>query len=126
MTLTELAGRVTAALTAGDLEGYRDLLAPDARWGPADEPDWGCHGRNEILRWFGSSRDKGMAARVDEVVVGHDCLLVGLTVSGTPGALEAGGTTPRWQVLAVRDGRIVDIRGFDNRSDAAGRAGIPA
>jgi hypothetical protein len=30
---------------------------------------------------------------------------------------------PRWQVLTVRGGRIVDIVGFDDRSEAVTRAG---
>jgi hypothetical protein len=62
-----------------------------------------------------------MAATVNEVVVGTNCVLVGLTVSGTPAADESGGTAPRWQVFAVKEGHIADICGFDDR-DQAGRS----
>lgn len=123
-TLDGLAGLVEAALTAADPEAFGEFLSVDARWGPADEPDWGCRSRDEIVAWFGSARRRGMAAQVEEVVVGDGCLLVGLTVSETATATEAGGRTSRWQVLAVRDGMIVDIRGFDNRTEAAASAGI--
>jgi len=51
---------------------------------------------------------------------------VGLDVSGTPAAREAGGTARRWQVLTVQGGRILDIRGFGARTEAAARAGVPA
>jgi ketosteroid isomerase-like protein len=66
----------------------------------------------------------GARARVTEVVEGNDRLLVGLRVTGTAGAAEHGGTADRWQVLTVRDGRVVDIRGFEDRSSAAARAGV--
>lgn len=41
MTLGELADQVRAALTARDLDAFRELLTPDARWGPGDEPNFG-------------------------------------------------------------------------------------
>jgi hypothetical protein len=53
-------------------------------------------------------------------------LLVGLDVTGTTAAREAGGTARRWQVLTVSGDRITDIRGFDDRTQAAARAGVPA
>jgi len=33
-----LAGRVRSALESGDLDGIRDLLDPDARWGAPEGP----------------------------------------------------------------------------------------
>jgi hypothetical protein len=63
---------------------------------------------------------------VTEVTAGAGTLLVGLEVTGTPAAREAGGKAQRWQVLTLRGGRIVDIRGFDDRTAAADRAGVPA
>lgn len=122
--LDELQQRVRVALETGDLDAYRELLAPDARWGPADEPEWGCKSRREVISWYAAARDRGLTATVDEVVEGQGCLLVGLTVSGTPAAAEHGGSTSRWQVLTVRDGQISDIRGFDSRELAAERAGV--
>lgn len=125
ITIDELAERVRSALAAEDLDRYRGLLAPDARWGPPDEPVGGCQDRNEIIAWYRAARDAGMRAALDEVVVGRDALLVGLTVFGRGGGGPERPGEPRWQVLAVRDGLIADIPGFDNRPDAADRAGLP-
>jgi ketosteroid isomerase-like protein len=61
---------------------------------------------------------------VTEVTAGAGTLLVGLEVTGTPAAREAGGLAERWQVLTLRGGRIVDIRGFEDRAAAAARAGV--
>lgn len=124
--LDELLTLVRVALETGDLDAYQELLAPDVQWGPAEEPEGGCKSRRDVLEWYKAARDRGMGATVNEVVAGRGCLLVGLTVSGTPAADEQGGPTSRWQVLTVRDGQISDIRGFDSRDSAAERAGVSA
>jgi hypothetical protein len=47
------------------------------------------------------------------VIAGPGPLLVGLDLTGTPAARDAGG-------------RITNIRGFGDRTEAAARAGVPA
>jgi hypothetical protein len=114
-------------LDSGDLDAIRDLLDPGARWGaPEGSDDADCHNRDQVIAWWATARAAGARAAVTEVTAGAGTLLVGLEVTGTPGAHEAGGTAARWQVLTVRDDRIADIRGFDNRPEAAARAGVPA
>lgn len=117
MNVGALAGQVRAALGSPDLTAYKDLLAPDVYWGPPDSPQWGCHNREQVLAWYRKARRKGVSANVTEVVAGRDALLVGLDVTGREDSL-------RWQVLRVRDGLITDICGFDNRDEAATRAGV--
>jgi ketosteroid isomerase-like protein len=124
---TRLAERVRLALESGDLDAIRDLLEPDARWGaPAGPHAADCKNRDQVIAWWGSARAAGARAVVREVTAGAGTLLVGLEVTGTPTAREAGGAAERWQVLTLRDGRIVDIRGFADRAAAAGHAGVPA
>ncbi|HZZ55408.1 MAG TPA: nuclear transport factor 2 family protein [Trebonia sp.] len=122
-----LAGRVRSALESGDLDAIRDLLDPDARWGAPEGPsDTDCRNRDEVIAWWAGARAAGVRAVVTEVTVGTGTLLVGLEVTGTPAAGEAGGTAGRWQVLTVQGDRIADIRGFEDRAAAAARAGVPA
>jgi hypothetical protein len=122
-----LTERVRTALESGDLDGIRDLLDPGACWGAPEGPsDADCHNRDQVMAWWAATRAAGARAAVTEVTAGAGTLLVGLQVTGTPAAHEAGGTVARWQVLTVRDDRIADIRGFDNRPAAAARAGVPA
>ncbi len=121
---SDLADRVRRALETADLGAMRRLLAPDATWGPPDHPEWGCQNRDEVLAWFQHGRDGGGRARVIDVAAGPDTLLVGIEVTGFPRAGQDG-PVERWQVMTVRHGRVRDIRGFDNRADAATRAGIP-
>jgi hypothetical protein len=121
-----LAGRVRSALESGDLDAIRDLLGRNARWGAPEGPgDADCRDRDQVIAWWASARAAGARAVVTEVTTGLGTLLVGLDVSGTPAAREAGGTARRWQVLTVKGDRIIDIRGFDDRTEAAARAGVP-
>jgi hypothetical protein len=122
-----LTERVRLALESGDLDAIRDLLDQGARWGAPEGPHVAdCQNRDQVVTWWASARAAGARAVVTEVTAGAGTLLVGLEVTGTPAAREAGGSAQRWQVLTVRGDRIVDIRGFDDRAAAAARAGVPA
>jgi ketosteroid isomerase-like protein len=122
-----LAGRVWSALESGDLAAIRDLLGHDARWGASEGTgDADCRNRDQVIAWWASARAAGTQAVVTEVTAGPGTLLVGLDVTGTPAARDAGGTARRWQVLTVKGGRITDIRGFGDRMEAAASAGVPA
>ncbi len=124
---SRLTERVRLALESGDLGAIRDLLEPDARWGaPAGPHDADCKNRDQVLVWWARAQAAGVRAVVTEVTAGAGTLLVGLEVTGTPAAREAGAPAERWQVLTLRSGRIADIRGFDDRAAAAAQAGVPA
>jgi hypothetical protein len=119
----QIADQVKEALEAADLAGYAHLLDPDVHWGPADEPSFGCHNKGQVLSWYQRGRDAGVRARVTETIVCGDRILVGLRVAGAESTTEAA-ATDRWQVLTVRGGKVVDIAGYDDRDEAAARAGL--
>jgi len=122
-----LTERVRLALESGDLDAIGGLLHPGARWGAPEGPNEAdCQNRDQVVAWWAGARAAGARAAVKEVIAGAGTLLVGLEVTGTQEADEAGGAVRRWQVLTVRGDRIADIRGFDDRAAAAARAGVPA
>lgn len=121
-----LAAQVRIALNAADLSAFEDLLDPDVRWGAPDDPSPSCKNREQVLAWYRRGRESGVRARVTEVVVGADRIVVGLAVTGTLTAQETGREADRWQVLTVHAGRITDIVGFDERTEAFARAEIQA
>jgi ketosteroid isomerase-like protein len=123
-TAEEIAERVKAALESSDLAGFGELLHPDVRWGAPDDPAPSCQNRDQVLTWYQRGRQAGVRAEVTEVLVGADRILVGLKVLGSLSAEEHGGEADRWQVLTLSGGRVVDIRGFDDRAEAASRAGV--
>ena len=120
----EIAALVEAALESADLEAFRDLLDPNVRWGAPDASTDDCKNREQVLAWYKRGRAAGTRATVSEIVVGHDKLLVGLKVVGLSEPGDHGGQVERWQVLTLAQGRVVDIRGFEDRAEAAARAGV--
>ena len=121
--MDRLAGQVRSALEAADLDAYADLLDGGVRWGAPGDPAPQCRSKAQVLAWYRRGREAGTRARVVETVVAGDKILVGLKVArtATPGDRAE---SDRWQVLTVRDGRIADITGFDDRREAAAWAGI--
>jgi SnoaL-like domain len=99
----ELTERVRLALESSDLDAIRDLLDPGARWGAAEGPrEADCQNRDQAVAWWASARAAGARAVVTEVTAGTGTLLVGLEVTGTPAAREAGGFVI--QTLEALDG----------------------
>ena len=121
LSMDQLAERIRTALQTADLDAYRELLDPEVRWGPPDDERSGCHGRREVLAWYRQGRASGIRADVVETVVHRDKILVGLKVSSSAQPDDAGGEPNRWQVLTVVDGRVKDIRGFEDRGVAFAR-----
>jgi hypothetical protein len=72
-----------------------------------------------VLAWYERGREAGTRAQVSETTVVGDQILVGLVVSNAGDAAGLGGQATRWQVLTVIDGRVADIVGFEQRSEAA-------
>ncbi|HVA03398.1 MAG TPA: nuclear transport factor 2 family protein [Acidimicrobiales bacterium] len=122
--MESLAHQLHSALEAADLSSFSHLLDPGVRWGAPDARVPSCRNRDQVLAWYERGRESGTRADVTETVVLGDKILVELSVRGPRGADTPGGVAPRWQVLTVRGGLIVDIVGFDNRSDAVARAGV--
>jgi hypothetical protein len=125
-TTVAIAERVRDALEGADLSAIAELLDPAVRWGAPDDMEGGCQNRKQVLDWYRRGREAGARARVTEVVAKGDKILVGLKVRGTPAAEELGGEADRWQVLTVAGDRVVDIRAFDDRDEAASRVGLPS
>jgi hypothetical protein len=92
--------------------------------GRSRRPGAGCQNRDQVLAWYQRRRDDGIHASVTELVIAADKVLVGLKVRGSAAAEEHGGEVDRWQVLTLGQGRVVDIRAFDDRREAAARAGV--
>jgi hypothetical protein len=120
--MEQLAQVVREALQSADLDAYRELLDPLVSWGPPDDDVSGCHNRDEVLEWYELARDSGVRADVVETVVSGDQILVGLIVHPAPPA-EDGDGSRRWQILSVAEGRVKDIRGFEDRDEAVRRLG---
>jgi hypothetical protein len=110
----DLIACLRTALESRDIDQLSALLAPDVTWGAPDEPDPPCRNREQVIRWYQRGFDDGVRVTVD---VG-DGLLVGMLITGSPAANDAGGELERWQFLAITEDRVSDIRGFEDRASA--------
>jgi ketosteroid isomerase-like protein len=119
-------GIIRTALESADLEEFQDLLDPNVRWGAPGDPQPSCQNRKQVLAWYRRGREAGVRASVGEVTRHGDKVLVGLRVTGNAPAGEGPGVADRWQVLTVKGGLVVDIRAYDDRTEAAADAGVPA
>jgi ketosteroid isomerase-like protein len=120
--MEELARQVGIALGASDLRAFTELLDPHVTWGAPGARTPTCQNRNQVLAWYQRGRESGTRVQVSDVAVMGDRLLVSLTLRGTDAAQERGGAALKWQVLTVRGGRIIDIVGFDDRTEAIAHA----
>ena len=116
--IDEVAGLVRNALAAEDLSAFTELLDPGVTWGAPGARNPSCKNRDQVLAWYQRGRDAGVRGSVYDVEVLGDRLLVSMSVRGTDNASDRGGAALRFQVLTVRSGKVVDIVGFDDKSEA--------
>jgi hypothetical protein len=121
--MEQLAGQVQAALQTADLTGYWELLDPDVTWGAPDDMTPSCRNRDQVLAWYRSGRAKGARATITETVVRNEKILVGLSVFDGQSSSDSNDVANRRQILTVKKGLVIDIRGFEEREDAISRMG---
>ena len=117
-TMDEIAEQVRKALVSEDLSAFSQLLDPDVTWGAPGARNPTCKNRNRVLTWCRRGQEAGVRGSVFDVKAMGDRLLVSMSVRGTDDARERGGTALRFQVLTLRNGKIVDIVGFDDKAEA--------
>lgn len=120
--MARIADGVRTALESADLDAFADLLDPLVTWGAPGDPHPPCQNRNQVLAWYRQGRADGRRAHLLDVTTHDDKILVAMTVSDRDH--PSGDEHERWQVLTVAGGRIVDIRGYDDQTEAAAAAGI--
>jgi SnoaL-like domain len=120
-TIEALAERVRVALESADVSKFGELLDPNVRWGAPDDATPPCQSRSDVLAWYGRGRASGRRARVVDVQVHGDKILVHLNVAEPSCADAPGVEHDRWQILTCARGRVVDIRGFETSEEAVAR-----
>ncbi len=118
----ELAERIGSAFAEADVDRFGALLAPDVRWGSDDHPR-ACRSRAEVLETFRRLLGEGAQGAVTELAAGTEGVLCGLTVRW-PGQPDQPAERTLFHVYLARDGRIVQIRPYDDREAAADLAGV--
>jgi hypothetical protein len=116
-TAARIADPVRAALESGDVGAFGALLSHDVRWGPPGSKNPPCKNREQVLNWYRQGRSAGASAQVTELTAIGEALLIGLLVARDPGHPER--SDARWQVMQIGTDGIRDIRGYEDRQQAA-------
>ena len=121
----DVAERVYALARKGDRIGVRELIADDATWDPAAKAKWKpCSDGDQILQtliWRASHANRLKLAEPIDLGPLAVIRLRGKRLE----RLGARGLIPKlFQIVEVRDGKIVRMRDFSRREEALVAAGL--
>ena len=111
----------------GDRTGLRELIADDATWHPAREGVWNpCRDGDMIVKTLVWRSGRANKMRPGETIDLGDRVLIQLRGKRLE-RLGAKGFFPRlFQIVEVRDGRIVRMQDYPRREEALAAAGLKA
>ena len=122
LSVSELADQVRSAFLTRDVTVFGSLLADDCVWGDPGHPR-GCRNSAEVIATFTRLLNEVAGAEVTEVTPGSKGILCGLHVQW-PEGVDRPEDRELFHTYLVADGKIQEIRRFDDRSWAAEVAGV--
>lgn len=114
----ETIERTWRALSDGDLQALRAVLAPDARWRAVEDGPWNCESAQQILSVIGRQLKDGLSGELVQIEDLGDRAIVAFRPSDgheETWPLQSG---IRHLVLSMRDGLIVEMKGCRTRLEA--------
>ncbi len=114
--LDEIAEQLRAAISTRDVTAFGRLLADDVRWGDDDHPRK-CRSRADVLATFTGLVTTGVDADIIEMTTGTGGIVCRLRVHW-PNPEDRRRGTAFFHAYLVRDGRISEIRRYDDRRSA--------
>ncbi len=111
-----MAAQVRGAFESRDVTKFGALLADDARWGDDDAPNK-CRSRTEVVETFQSLIDDGVGGEVAHLTTGPAGILCHLRILWPDPAIRTG-RDEVFHLYRVHDGRIIEIRPYDDREAA--------
>jgi hypothetical protein len=118
MPSDDLLDRLRSVYESQDVSAFAELLAPDVTWGAPGDLNPPCRNSRQVVQWYQRAFGHGVRASVREVTSVRNRVLVGLCVTDTGVVADSAGEANRWQVLAITDELVSDIRGFEDRPSA--------
>jgi hypothetical protein len=117
-SMEAIAKKIRTAMDTSDLAAFQELLDPHVTWGAPHASNPSCKSRDQVIAWYQRGKQSGVEGRVCDVEILGECVLIGLVVRGSEAAQDRGGAAMRWQVDTVRNGRVIEIVGFDDHFEA--------
>lgn len=112
-----LIEQVWGALAQGDSDPLERALAPHARWISAENDEWACEGRGEIMQRIVRNLPLGGGARIEQMIERGERVLVAFRPARPPdGRPLEGGLA--WVVVSIHDAGIVELKGCADKARA--------
>src|SRR5215471_20099292 len=77
-----------------------------------------CQNKAQVLDWYRALLAEGITSTVQSVEVDRDTVVLGLAVARTAEGARAAPTDHLYQVFAVEGARVIEIRGYPDRTSA--------
>lgn len=116
--------RLRRAFADQDLVALGALLTDDVRWGDDDHPRK-CRSRNDVVATFSRLLGEGVGGEITSLEEGPDAVLCELRVTW-PNEADRRRGQRIFHVYQLKDGRICEIRRFDDRRSAREAARLGA
>lgn len=101
-----------------------DLLDPHVEWIAVEPGRWDCHDREQVLDTFRHQYDHGVRADFGEPIEAGDKIILDVRPYWQDEHGKQSGER-LWQVLTMRDGKIVRIQDFTDQAAAHQAVGLP-
>jgi len=117
------------AYAAGDVAAMLRFVDADLEWTYLDpafedpEPQV-CHGTKELATALQRQARRGLKSRLEEVHANGELVMVAVHTPGLDALRARQGNDRNYDVLTIRDGRIVAMRACRNRTEALEAAGV--
>jgi ketosteroid isomerase-like protein len=125
----ELIRTAYAAYARGDLTSLLDLVDPELEWtyldpSFADPEPQRCHGRHELAAALQRQARRGLRSELEEVIGHGDRVMVVVHTPGVDAHRVRQADDRNYDVLTLRQGRIVALRACRDRQEALAVTGI--
>ena len=117
-----LVEQVREALVTRNLDAFGSLLGDDVRWG-GDQHPRACRSRADVVATFTRIIAEGAEGKVMDIAAGPRGIVCELAVTWSRGENRSDERV-LYHLYLVRDGRIVEIQPYDDRTSAEVAAGI--
>jgi ketosteroid isomerase-like protein len=117
------------AYDRGDVTRMMDFVDPDVDWTYLDSGPEGprpriCRGRGKLAKALRRQADLGLRAELEEVIAAGDRVMLVMHTPGIDEYRHRQADDRTYDIVTVRDGRIIRLHACRDRSEARSLAGI--
>jgi ketosteroid isomerase-like protein len=111
-----------AFVERGDLDVFREMLDPEVEW-RAWNDEGNCHTRDEVMGTIRDALDVGVPVRMPEFIGTGNRFVMIPDLDELPSFFPSG-AEGLFQVIEMRNGKVIRMRDFIRRDQALEEAGL--